>query len=148
MYRTIMPTTWLLIGIVLMVGLRLLVPAPPIVPSPWHLVGLIPLALGGAINLMADGDFRRATTTVKPYEQPTTLIESGVFGVTRNPMYLGFVLILLGAGVLLRAPAPFVVVPAFALLMERGYIAHEESALAKVFGGRWEAYRRTTRRWL
>ena len=148
MYRKIMPTTWLLIAVVLMVALRLLLPVPAIIPRPWHLIGLIPLALGVAVNLVADGAFRRAATTVKPYEEPSTLIETGAFRLSRNPMYLGFVLILLGTGVLLRAALPFVVVPAFALLMDRGYIAHEERALAERFGSRWEAYRGATRRWL
>ena len=148
MYRKIMPTTWLLVGILLTVALRLLLPVPAVVPRPWHLLGLIPLALGVVANLSADGAFRRAATTVKPYEEPSALIEAGAFRVTRNPMYLGFVLILLGVAALLRAAAPFVVVPAFAILMDRGYIAHEERALAERFGPRWEAYRGATRRWL
>lgn len=148
MHRKIMPTAWLLVAILLMVALRLALPAPAIVPRPWHLLGLVPLVLGVAINLIADGAFRQAATTVKPYEDPSALIETGAFRVSRNPMYLGFVGILLGVALLLRTLAPFVVVVAFAILMDRGYIAVEERMLAARFGSRWDAYRRVTRRWV
>jgi protein-S-isoprenylcysteine O-methyltransferase Ste14 len=148
LHRDIMPTTWLLVAIILMVALRLLLPQPLIVPQPWHLVGLVPLALGVLINLVADGALRQAATTVKPYEEPSALIEGGAFRASRNPMYLGFVSILLGVGLLLRTALPFAVVPAFAILMDRGYIAIEERALAGKFGSRWDAYRRGTRRWV
>ena len=148
LHREIMPTTWLLIAIILMVALRLLLPQPLIVPQPWHLVGVIPLALGVLINLAADGALRRAATTVKPYEEPSALIKAGAFRVSRNPMYLGFVGILFGVGLLLRAALSFAVVPVFAILMDRGYIAVEERALAGKFGSRWDAYRRGTRRWV
>jgi protein-S-isoprenylcysteine O-methyltransferase Ste14 len=148
LHREIMPTTWLLVAIILMAALRLLLPQPLIVPQPWHLVGLVPLALGVLINLVADGALRQAATTVKPYEEPSALIEGGAFRASRNPMYLGFVSILLGVAVLLRTAAPFVVLPAFAILMDRAYISVEERMLAERFGARWEAYRRCTRRWV
>jgi protein-S-isoprenylcysteine O-methyltransferase Ste14 len=63
-------------------------------------------------------------------------------------MYLGFVLILIGIAVLMRSLTPYVIVLAFAILMDRMYIRIEERMLAEEFGAEWEEYKRSTRRWL
>ena len=96
-----MPTTYLLISIVVMAALYFLFPAMRIIPPLWNLFGLVPLALGVIINLAADKAFHQANTTVKPFEESSALIMHGVFRVSRNPMYLGFVLMLIGIAVLL-----------------------------------------------
>ena len=85
-----MPTTSLLVAILLCFGLHFLTPILYIVPSPWNLIGLIPMFLGVWINLSADRDFKEAETTVKPFEESNALIQDGVFRWSRNPMYLGF----------------------------------------------------------
>jgi len=143
-----MPTTYLLISIVVMTALHFLFPAMRIVPPLWNLLGLVPLALGVTINLVADKAFHQANTTVKPFEESSALITHDVFRVSRNPMYLGFVLILIGIAVLMRSLTPYAVVPAFAILMDRMYITVEEGMLAEKFGAEWEKYRQSTRRWL
>ena len=63
-------------------------------------------------------------------------------------MYLGFVLILAGIAVLLRSLSPYLVVFAFAILIDRNYVKAEELMLAEQFGTVWEAYKSKTRRWL
>jgi len=143
-----MPTTYLFISIVVMTVLHSLFPAMRIIPPPWNLLGLVPLALGVIINLVADKAFHKANTTVKPFEESSALITRGVFRASRNPMYLGFVLILIGIAVLMRSLTPYVVVPAFAILIDRMYITVEERMLAERFGAEWEKYRQSTRRWL
>jgi protein-S-isoprenylcysteine O-methyltransferase Ste14 len=119
-----------------------------IIPPPWNLLGLVPLALGVIVNLVADKAFHKANTTVKPFEESSALITHGVFRASRNPMYLGFVLVLIGTAVLMRSLTPYVVVPAFAILIDRMYITVEERMLAEKFGAEWERYRQSTRRWL
>jgi len=143
-----MPTTYLLISIVVMTVLHSLFPAMRIIPPLWNLLGLVPLALGVIINLVADKAFHKANTTVKPFEESSALITQGVFRASRNPMYLGFVLILIGIAVLMRSLTPYVVVLAFAILIDRMYITVEERMLAEKFGAEWEEYRQSTRRWL
>jgi len=143
-----MPTTYLLISIVVMTVLHSLFPAMRIIPPLWNLLGLVPLALGVIINLVADKAFHKANTTVKPFEESSALITQGVFRDSRNPMYLGFVLILIGIAVLMRSLTPYVVVLAFAILIDRMYITVEERMLAEKFGTEWEEYRQSTRRWL
>jgi protein-S-isoprenylcysteine O-methyltransferase Ste14 len=68
--------------------------------------------------------------------------------MSRNPMYLGMVLILTGIALLLRSLSPFLVILPFAILLERSFIRVEEGMLARKFGPKWEAYKAKTRRWL
>ena len=146
--ENVMPTTYLLIAIVMMVALHFSFPVARIIPPWWNLLGIIPLALGVIINLIADRAFHKADTTVKPFKASIALITEGVFRMSRNPMYLGFVLVLLGIAVLMRSLTPYVIVLAFAILMDRMYIRVEERMLAEEFGTEWEGYKRSTRRWL
>jgi len=146
--KNVMPTTYLLLSILAMIALHLLIPVHMVVPASWNLLGLLPLALGVAINLMADQAFHRAKTTVKPLDQPTVLIRDGVFRFSRNPMYLGFVLILLGLAILLRSLTPFFIIPIFAVWMDRLFIPAEEANLKRAFGQTWLEYSARVRRWL
>lgn len=143
-----MPTTYLLIAIVVLIALHFLFPGIRIIPPLWNLLGVIPLTLGVTINLVADKAFHKAHTTVKPFEESSVLITNSAFRISRNPMYLGFVLILIGIAFLVGTLTPYVVVLAFAILMDRMYIIVEERMLAAKFGAEWEEYKQRTRRWL
>ena len=146
--KGLLPTHYLLISILAMVALRFLFPVMKIIPSPWHLFGIVPLVLGVVINIIADKAFHEANTTVKPFEESTALITNGVFRVSRNPMYLGFVLILIGIAILVRALTPYVIIPIFAVLMDKIFIEVEERMLAEQFGVEWPEYAKKTRRWI
>ena len=143
-----MPTTYLLIAIVVLIALHFLFPGIRIIPPLWNLLGVIPLTLGVTINLVTDKAFHKAHTTVKPFEESSVLITNSAFRISRNPMYLGFVLILIGIAFLVGTLTPYVVVLAFAILMDRMYIIVEERMLAAKFGAEWEEYKQRTRRWL
>lgn len=146
--RRIMPTTWLLLAMVLMALLHFTVPAMTLLTAPWTLSGLLPLAVGFFINMLADRAFHQAQTTVKPFQESNALLTDGVFRFTRNPMYLGFILVLGGVALLLGSLTPWLVLPPFVVLMQRGYIVEEEQMLAQKFGPAWNAYRTRVRRWL
>ena len=94
--------------------------------------------------------FRRARTTVNPLrpEAATSLVASGIYRYTRNPMYLGMLLVLIGWTVFLARPWALAVLPAFVAYMNRFQIGPEERALEGIFGGEFAAYRRAVRRWL
>lgn len=143
-----MPTSWLLIALVAMAAIRFLLPLMRIIPSPWGILGVIPLVLGVALNLAADRAFHKAGTTVKPFQKSSALLTGGVFRITRNPMYLGFVLILVGVALLLASLTPWLVIPAFVALIDRRYIAVEEQMLGAKFGPAWKSYCAKTRCWL
>lgn len=142
------PPTYLLVALVASGGLHLLLPGLRFVEFPYSLVGLVPLGVGVYLNLVADRLFKGAGTTVKPFEESSALIQAFPFSLTRNPMYLGFALILLGVGILLGslwALGPAMLFPA---VVNRRFIRAEESMLGEKFGREWEEYRGRVRRWL
>jgi len=146
--KKIMPPIWLLISIVVMLAFYFIFPVKLMIPYLWYLHGFIPVILGVAINLSADRAFQQAKTTVKPFEESSALITNGVFRISRNPMYLGFVLILIGIAIFLRSLSPYLVIVLFVTVIDRIYIRAEERMLAKKFGTEWEEYKSSTRRWL
>lgn len=146
--RKIMPTTLLLVSILLMLAFHLLLPLSSIIPSFWNLLGVAPLVLGVIINLIADRTFHRVNTTVKPFEVSSVLVTDGIYQLTRNPMYLGFVMILVGIAVLMGSLAPFLVIVPFVILMNNVYIAVEERMLAEKFPVEWDEYKNRSKRWL
>ena len=148
MIKKILPPTYMLLAILLMVVLHFLFPISTIIPAPWNLLGIIPLGLGIWLNLAADRAFHRAQTTVKPFEEPAALIVDGVYGISRHPMYLGFVAILIGLAILLGSLTPYVIVVIFAVLMDMMFIRAEEQNLARKFGKDWLAYKQKVRRWI
>lgn len=146
--KRILPPTWLCIALLVMAALHLLVPLKKLGLYPWSLLGLIPLAAGIVLNLIADAAFKAGNTTVKPFEASAALITHGVFRFTRNPMYLGFALILLGTALLLESLSAFLVVPAFVLFMHFRYILAEEVMLDELFQENWQSYTQRVRRWI
>jgi protein-S-isoprenylcysteine O-methyltransferase Ste14 len=146
--KQILPPTYVLMALIVMLILHFALPVVRFIPTPWHLLGLIPLALGVALNLIADRAFRIAGTTVKPFKESTALLNDGVYSISRHPMYLGFVLILIGVAILLGSLTPWVIIPIFAVLMEVVFIRVEERMLEEKFGPAWLVYKKKVRRWL
>jgi len=146
--KPILPPTYLLISIFLMLILFFIFPGVMLIPSPWNFLGLIPLGFGLWINMIADRAFRKAKTTVKPFEEPAALITDGAFAICRHPMYLGFVAILIGVALLFRALTPFLIVIIFAVLMDQLFIRVEEGNLESKFGQSWLEYKKKVRRWI
>ena len=147
-FINITPPVYLLLAIVVMAVLHYLFPGIKVIVYPWKLFGVLPLVIGVVINLIADKTFKEHTTTVKPLEDSTSLITTGVFGITRNPMYLGFALILLGIAVLLGSLTPYVVVLVFVIFIDTVFIKYEEKKLEGTFGQAWLDYRKKVRRWI
>ncbi|GAK56824.1 hypothetical protein U27_03788 [Candidatus Vecturithrix granuli] len=144
----ILPPTYLLIAIVLMIVLHFLVPLVKVISFPWNLLGLLPFGAGCVLNACADRAFKKVGTTVKPFQEPTTLITDGVFRLTRHPMYVGFVLILLGIAIFVGSMTPYLVVVAFPFLLEKIFIQVEERMLEETFGETWLTYKQKVRRWI
>jgi protein-S-isoprenylcysteine O-methyltransferase Ste14 len=145
--KRILPPTYFLVSIVVMFGLHLLLPLSTLIKFPWNLISLIPLSFGSLLNIIADRDFKKAGTSVKPFEESSVLITSGVFRLSRNPMYLGMVLMLVGEAILLGSFSPYIIVIVFALLMHFVFIIPEEKALEARFGKDYLAYKRYVQQW-
>jgi len=124
------------------------VPIVQLVRFPYRLGGILLLGVGIWLNIWADNLFKKAETTVKPFEESSALIVEGPFGASRHPMYLGMALALLGVGLLLGSLVALLVPFAFIAAMEIAFIKHEERALETTFGEEYNRYRRQVRRWL
>ena len=124
------------------------IPVMQVIPYPWNASGLLPLAAGIGLNMNADSLFKKYGTTVKPFDESSTLVTSGAFRFSRNPMYLGMIMILVGASVLMGTLSPFTIIPVFAIIMDKVFIVTEERMLEERFGESWRSYRNKVRRWI
>ncbi len=108
------------------------------------------LLVGGGLVLMAlaFAEFRRHRTTVIPHNTPSSMIQSGIFSRTRNPIYLGDALVL--AGLILRFDAvlSLPLVPIFVWLIERRFILAEEARMRVEFRADFARYEQKVRRWI
>ena len=146
--KSVLPPTYLFTALVAMLMVHFVFPTEIIINYPWSLFGCGPLAMGIILNLIADAAFKKHNTTVKPFDESAALITTGVFRISRHPMYLGMVLILLGIAILMGSLMPFFVVIVFATLMEVVFIKTEERMLEQKFGSVWLEYKKKVRRWL
>jgi len=131
-----------------MLLLHLLLPVLRVLDSPWRYLGAVAVMLGIGLNLWADRLFKRYGTEVKPFRDSTVLIQEGPFRLTRNPMYLGGMLIFVGLAIMLGTLTPFLVTAAMFWLVTVQFIEREERDLERQFGDRYLEYRRRVRRWL
>ncbi len=146
--KRVYPPAYLLLAVVLMSCLHVLVPVRRIVPGPYRFLGLVPLLAGVVVVLSIAAIFRRAGTTIRPFEASSTLLVRGVYRFTRNPIYLGMVCALLGVAMLAGTLTPFLVIPAFAYLIDRRFVRAEEAMLEQRFGSQYVEYKARVRRWL
>lgn len=108
------------------------------------------MAAGLAVALAGVVAFRRAGTSVDPMNvrKAATLVTAGIYRVTRNPMYLGFLLVLLGVALWWAHAVAALAVPLFVLYMNRFQIEPEERWLRERYGVDFEDYCKRVRRWL
>lgn len=117
-------------------------------PRGWLFGGLT--IIGGLIALLGVIEFSRKSTTVNPHkpQNTTTFVKSGVYRLTRNPMYLGMVLILLAGTVKLGNVVTFMIVPFFIWYMNVFQIHPEEEMMEQKFGEEFISYKKEVRRWI
>lgn len=113
----------------------------------------VPIAIavaGGCFSIGGFVAFRHARTTVNPMkpESASALVISGVYRITRNPMYVGLLLVLVAWATFMAAPLALAGPLAFVLYIGRFQIAPEELALTKLFGTEYAGYKAKVRRWL
>jgi protein-S-isoprenylcysteine O-methyltransferase Ste14 len=120
----------------------------PLLPDMWHLVGIAPIVLGVVLAGVAARQFTKAKTNIVPLTISTTLVTNGIFTVTRNPMYVGMVAILIGIALLLNDLWPWFVIALFWLVIRIWFVRHEETLMEQTFGEQYVEYKARVRRWL
>lgn len=139
-----------LIAAGLMWLVSLAIPPVAVGREPRLVLALLVLVAGVACGASGMRAFARAGTTVNPLEpsQASRLVTGGIYRYSRNPMYVGQLLVLLAWAIYLGNAAALLILPAFVLYLNRFQIVTEERALARLFGAEYDAYCNTVRRWL
>jgi protein-S-isoprenylcysteine O-methyltransferase Ste14 len=144
------PPIVMLAAAFLMWALHRWIPIIHWIAAPWNRFGSLPAVIGLAIAVAAIVRFRQARTTTNPMDpsKASRLVMDGVFRISRNPMYLGLELLLIGWAVWLGSASPWLIPPLFAIFITVVQIIPEERALEQRFGDQYRTYRRRVARWI
>jgi len=143
-----LPPTYFNSCLILEIGLHFIAPISQLINTPYRYLGTILIIFGIVINLWTDNLFKKNDTTVKPFEKSSALIKNGPFRISRHPMYLGMVAILLGGAIVLGSITAFFFPILFFIAMEIVFIRYEEISLEEIFGQTFLDYKKQVRRWL
>ena len=122
-----------------------------IIASPYQqMVAYIVFGVGVIIGLLGVFEFRRRSTTVNPHKPENTseLVTSGIYQVSRNPMYLGLLIGLVAVAIRLGNVSSMLLLPVFVWYMNAFQIKPEEEVMEEKFGQNFIRYMNTTRRWI
>ena len=111
-------------------------------------IGGVLVAIGLGLMVLAFVEFIRHKTTVIPHQHASSLIDTGIFNLTRNPIYLGDALVLAGLCLRWEASISLILVPVFVWMITKRFILDEERRLLAAFGGVFSDYMKRTRRWV
>lgn len=146
--RILLPPVWCTLAFAVMLGLDHTVPLVEVVPVEWRWLAVPAMILGLTLAAWAMALFVRAGTPVKPFAEAKGFVRNGPYRFSRNPMYLGLLLLLIGAAIGFGSLTPWLVLPAFVFVINRRFIEPEEAMLEKQFGEDYRRYRASVRRWL
>lgn len=124
------------------------IPLPFVMPSVLRYVGAALVVVGVLLGLGAFLEFQKARTTLDPHGSTTQIVTSGVYRFTRNPIYLGFLLMIIGLPLYLGFVWGIVLAPLYIFLMNHLVIQHEEQYLERKFGDVYTSYTSRVRRWV
>lgn len=146
--KKLLPPQTLLLSVITMLVLNFLYPVLDIIYYPFTLIGVFPLVLGLMISISGSKLFEKIGTNIKTFNKPDKLVTQSLFAYSRNPMYLGFVLLLLGISILLGSLSPFIISFFYFMLLNNWYIPFEEKCCEETLGEEYLAYKSIVRRWI
>ncbi len=146
--KKLIPPFLFLICIILMVLIRNVIVIEKIIPQPYNYLGIILLLLGIVMTIKVRKLFNKIETEIHTFKKPRKLVTNGLFKFSRNPIYLGFLISLLGVWVLLGTLIPILVCVLFILVTNYWYISFEEKEMEKQFGAEYRAYKSKVNRWI
>ncbi len=124
------------------------IPIPLAVPVILRTIGFVLTFIGFLFGVGAFIEFRKASTTLDPHGSVKNLVMNGVYRFTRNPIYLGFLLMVIGLPLNSGIYWGILIAPFYAGTMNRLVIEREEAYLEKKFKEQYTDYRSRVRRWL
>jgi protein-S-isoprenylcysteine O-methyltransferase Ste14 len=144
----IYPPLLTLMLILAMVALHYTLPQPRLINPPFNALGLVLIAGGVSMNLWSATWFRKNKTTIDPHGDAIYLAQEGLYCISRNPMYLGMLVTLLGVSIYLGGLLSFLAPPVFVWIVTLRFIHREERALLDCFGDEYIRYKARVRRWI
>lgn len=145
--RRINPPHYFLAAIASMLAMAWL-PGSGVVAEPWRYAGALVLIGGVLIAVIASRQFAAVGTNIVPLTRSSALVTRGAFALTRNPMYLGMLLALVGIAIVLNKPWPWLVPCVFITILHFRFIRHEEGLMAQTFGEADLQCKQRVRRWI
>ena len=145
------PPPLIFLGLVLIGPLldRLFGIAPLHIGQPVRSILIVLLVAAGLIIVLAAiRNFARTGTRVEPWAPSSAIVSDGIYRFTRNPMYIGMALVMLGLALVIGSPASIAMVAVGLIIVDRFVIRREEAYLEAKFGNDYRAYRTRVRRWL
>lgn len=143
-----LPPSYFIIYFISSIVSSLLIPISTILNTPITYSGMVFIIFGIILNVWSDSIFKLRKTTVKPFEKSFFLITDGPYHISRHPMYLGFVSILLGTSIILGKLSAFLFPVLMVITLEKKFIPYEEKNLERSFGKKYLTYKHRVRRWI
>lgn len=137
-----------LLCLLLAVGIHAGSPPGTVLHFPFVFLGTVLVPGGFGIMMWAWLLFRKRGTAVCPTDPASVLIQDGPYRYSRNPMYLGILMMLAGAAFFLGSLPAFLAPAAFYVTVEEVFIPHEERSLDAMFGAAYSEYRARVGRWI
>ncbi len=142
------PPFLLLLGILGQIIMGQFVAMESILAPIWQILGIVLVVLGLSTILLIARSFRQAETTIIPDGAPSILLQTGLFTISRNPIYVAMAVILFGTALLTAHLWAFLFVALFVIAVDRMWIVKEEVNLEAEFGQQYRDYKQRVRRWL
>lgn len=143
------PPVYLSLFILAQWGLSIYYPIVELNIAPWGFwLGAAIVALAVSVVLVINFQFKRAQTSIIPYQQSEALLSTGFFSLSRNPIYLMMALGLLGTGVMFNCLSGLLLVILFPPVIQWRFIRAEEAMVEEVFGEEYRKYKARVRRWI
>ena len=141
------PPIWFLLFSIIAFLVHWLWPLSFDLPIPLKMISIAIMVSGVVLAAWARATFRSYDTSANPFAEADCLVTTGPYRYSRNPMYMGMLLVLIGLGFWLQSLTALMVMPLFVYVINHCHIVPEEQRLMKRFGKSFNDYCATTRRW-
>ena len=146
--RKIIPPIYLLSTLILMWVLQRYVPIYNYVQPPLAYAGIVVIFFGIAMTVISAGVFMKVDTGIEPFDEAKVLVTSGFYRFTRNPMYIGMFLMLLGMAFMFGDLSALFPIPVFFIIIRNNFVLGEERFCEAAFGQAFLDYKSKVRRWI
>lgn len=146
--RNTIPPVYFLSALVLMYISSYFLPVSHLIYVPLRVFGILLVIAGLVLGSWSIMLFRQAGTPLQPFEKPVNLVRTGPYKYSRNPVYLGMLIMLTGIWIALGTFSPLFVLLLFFYIIQEAFVKQEELFLEEHFGDDYRQYCRNVRRWI